>query len=316
MVNVQAAAHFKTGTVRHAYWAAAVLAAVVGLSVVLYFSGWRYADMPVAAPSFRAGCVGRFLLAAAALAYVIRWRDLRRTSEAVGSGLAAVAVMALLLSAVLHHFESGHAGLSVNVYGDAFYDVLVGFLALAIITYLAMERWYQDRSVGVWVIPIAAVVVTILEFELVRMMPAGAGAVLRGYWHCTTVLLSVVGYVLLGVGCALGLLSLLRASHGIRLRHPLTARVVEHWMVCANTSGVVLLLIAAALWEGWAAAVPRLQWFVSPLEPWVFATALLYGGHLVLQRTLRPALVQTAFWAVGLYLSSLVAFIGINVGVA
>ena len=314
--------HPKPQIARYVYWLAIVAAAVVGLTVVLYFSGWRYADVPVATPSFWAGCVGRFLLAAAAVAYAIRWRDLRRSCEAAGSGMAAVAIVALILSVVLRGFETENTPLTVNVYGDTFYGLLVGFLVLAISACLIMEWRYQDRSAGVWVILTAAVAVTALEFELVRMMPGSSVAVLRGYWHSTTVLLSVVGYLLLGAGCALALISLIRDANWIPSRISRSALLsypaegLEAWMVRFNLSGFALLMAAALLWEGWAVGVPRMEWFVSLIEPWVFATTLLYGGHFFLLRMLRPALAQTAFWVASIYLFSLVAFVGINAGIA
>lgn len=323
IAKTQLSAHSKPGFAGYAYWAAAAIAtAVVAMAAVLYFSGWQYADVPETAPSFRAGCIGRFLLAAAALAYAIRWRGLRHSCESVGSGLAAVAVSVLLLSAVLRRFEADGAGLSVNVYSGVFYDPLVGFLALTISAYLIMEWWYRDRSAGIWVMPTAAIAVTVLEFELVRLSTADYLVVLRSYWHSTTVLLSVVGYVLLGIGCALALLGLARHVQKIRLRPGhgalllLPAAQIEAWMVRANLGGFSLLVAAALLWEGWAAGMPRSEWFVSPIEPWVLATALLYGGHFSLLRLLRPGLAHTAFWVAGIYLSSLVAFVGINVGAA
>lgn len=320
--GTQNSLHLKPQIAGYVYWLAIAAAVVVGLAVVLYFSGWRYANVPAATPSFRAGCIGRFLLAAAAVAYAIRWRDLRRSCEAAGSGMAAVAIVALILSVVLRGFETENNLLTVNVYGDLFYRLLVGFLALSITAYLIMEWWYQDRSAGVWVISTAAVAVTSLEFELVRMMPGDSVAVLRAYWHSTTVLLSVVGYLLLAAGCALALISLIRntnripfpISHSALLSYP--AEALEAWMVRFNLGGFVLLIASAMLWEGWAAGVPRTEWFVSPIEPWVFATALLYGGHFFLLRMLRPALAQTAFWVASIYLISLVSFVGINAGMA
>ncbi len=306
----------------YVYWMAAAAATVIGLAVILYFSGLRYADMPVDTPSFRAGGVGRFLLAAAAVAYAVRWRDLRRFCEAAGSGMAAVAVVALLLSAVLRRFESGNTGVSINVYGGSFYDPLIGFLALAVTVYLVMEGWYRDRSAGIWVMPVAALAATALEFQLVYLMPGDPVTVLRGYWHCTAVLLSVVGYVLLGAGCALALVILARQArtnwfwHNRSVLAAISALKLETWMVRSNLGGFALLVVAALLWEGWAVAAPRTEWFVSPVEPWVFATAFLYGGHFLLRHTLRPALAQTAFWVAGIYMSSLTVFVGINIGMA
>ena len=307
---------------KYAYAIALILAGVVGVSAVIYFSGWRYADMPVAAPSFRAGCVGRFLLAAAAVAYALRWRDLRQASEAAGSGMAAVAAIALVFSAILRRFESGANGLSVNAYGDAFYDPIVGFLVLTITAYLVMEWWYRDRSAGVWVMPVAATVATALEFQLVHMMQGNAVAVLRGYWHSTAVLLSVVGYVLLGFGCLLAMTCLARHDRGSGVRpaarwlRALSSPRLESLMVRSNLGGFALLVIAACVWEAWAGVTLRAQGIGSPIEPWVLATAFAYGGHFFLWRALRPALVHTAFWVASIYLSSLVAFVGINLGVA
>ena len=305
---------------QYAYWGAAAVAVGVALAVVIYFSGWRYADVPYVAPSFGAGSVGRFLLAAAALAYVTGWRDQHSAWEAAGSGMAAVAVIALLLSAVLRRFETARAGLSVNVYGGAFYDPLVGFLVLAVTAYLVMEWWYRDRSAGKWVIPFAAVAVTVMEFQLVSLMTGDTVAVLRGYWHCTAVLLCVVAYMLLGVGCLLALISLAR---NLRVNRPLFhalhsvgTTILGQWMVRSNLLGFGLLIVAALLWEGWAVAVPRGAWFVSAVEPWVFATAFIYGGHFILLRLLRPALAHTAFWVVGIYLTSLSVFLGIHTGMA
>lgn len=320
--NVHSASDLTPKFAQYVYWVATAVAVGIGLAVVLYFSGWRYADVPVMAPSFRAGAVGRFLLAAAAVAYAIRWRELRGSCETAGSGMAAVAVVALLLSAVLRRFETDDAGLSVNIYGGTFYDPLVGFLALAVTAYLVMERWYQDRSAGKWVMPIAAVAVTALEFQLVSMMPGDPVVVLRGYWHSTAVLLSVVAYVLLGVGCALALISLgwhaqwRRFWRGRGVLSSIAAPELEAWMVRSNVGGFALLIAAALLWEGWAVAVPRAELFISLVEPWVFATAAVYGGHFFLLRILRPALAQTAFWVAGIYFSSLAAFVGINVGMA
>ncbi|HZP86022.1 MAG TPA: hypothetical protein VFB54_04320 [Burkholderiales bacterium] len=187
----------------------------------------------------------------------------------------------------------------VNLYeaAPAFIPTVVAFIAFASFVYLLMENHYRDRRAGALVMLVLAFAVATHVHRAAADLDVRDTGFIRTYGTLVATVGAALGYSLLAAGGAFALQTLVK-------RATEAGSQLTSWMVCANRSGALLLAAAALLWELCVAPGRGLRVFMTPVEPWVILVLLLYAGHLLLARWLRPPARVTARWAVIVFTAS------------
>ncbi|HRS82432.1 MAG TPA: c-type cytochrome biogenesis protein CcsB [Smithellaceae bacterium] len=200
------------------------------------------------------------------------------TVTALG-GLAAQSIALVVRWKTSYDLGFGHAPLS------NFYESLIFFAWTIVLLYLLMERRLKNRSIGVFVLPVAFLIMAYASIapgmnqRIEPLIPA-----LQSNWLTSHVLTCFMGYAAFTVAFALGILYFFKTAAGprpgvfVRLM-PSEFHIDELIYSCA-VLGFIFLTLGIVTGSVWAHYAWGSYWSWDPKETWSLITWLIYAVML------------------------------------
>ncbi len=210
--------------------------------------------------------------------------------------------------------EIGHAPVS-NLY-----EVFILLFVITGAVYLALERRYQARAMGAFVMLLVAAGVffgiwldSVGQADIKPLVPA-----LQSYWMKIHVPMNFIGYGSFAVACGAGLAYLVR--HRIEHRNPESRLLrvfpsleqLDQLAYKAVAIGFPAFTLATILGAAWAAEAWGGYWSWDPKETWALIVWLVYGAYLHARISHGWHGRALAWWAVAGFLVTVFCFLGVN----
>lgn len=210
--------------------------------------------------------------------------------------------------------DIGHAPVS-NLY-----EVFILLFCITGLIYLNLERRYQVRAMGAFVMLLVAAGVffgiwldSVGQADIKPLVPA-----LQSYWMKIHVPLNFIGYGAFAVACGAGAMYLVRhklesrgGSAKLLATFP-TLEQLDELAYKAVAVGFPAFTLATILGAAWAAEAWGGYWSWDPKETWALIVWLVYGAYLHARITHGWRGKTLAWWAVAGFLVTLFCFIGVN----
>jgi cytochrome c-type biogenesis protein CcsB len=229
-------------------------------------------------------------------------------------GLVAQSVALLIRWKASYDLGIGHAPLS------NFYESLIFFAWTIVLLYLIIEWRLKNRSIGVFVLPIAFLLMAYasiapgVNHKIEPLIPA-----LQSNWLTAHVLTCFMGYAAFTVAFALGIMFFIKSAAGpdvsgrsafIRLLP--TEYHMDELMYYSATLGFIFLTLGIATGSVWAHYAWGAYWQWDPKETWSLITWLSYAVmlHVRLVRGWRGK--RMAAMAIVGFICVLITYLGVN----
>jgi len=229
-------------------------------------------------------------------------------------GLIAQSVALMIRWKASYDLGIGHAPLS------NFYESLIFFAWTVVFLYLLMERRLKNRSIGVFVMPVAFLIMAYASIapginnRIEPLIPA-----LQSNWLTSHVLTCFMGYAAFTVTFALGIMFFVRKaadhdSSGVRAfiyLLPSEYQIDDLIYSCAAL-GFIFLTLGIVTGSVWAHYAWGSYWSWDPKETWSFITWIIYAVmlHVHLMRGWRGA--RMAIMAIIGFACVLFTYLGVN----
>ncbi len=210
--------------------------------------------------------------------------------------------------------EIGHAPVS-NLY-----EVFILLFCITTAVYLALERRYQARAMGAFVMPLVSAGVFFGIWlsahghaEIKPLVPA-----LQSYWMKIHVPMNFIGYGSFAVACGAGMAYLVREwlerrGAGSRLLTVFPSLdQLDQLAYKAVAIGFPAFTLATILGAAWAAEAWGGYWSWDPKETWALIVWLVYGAYLHMRISHGWQGRSLAWWTVIGFLVTLFCFVGVN----
>jgi len=267
---------------------------VMAMNVLLLFSAVAYIAYLFAPESF----IGRIATASAyagiyagGSALLLRWHE------------------SYLIDA-----DIGHAPVS-NLY-----EVFILLFVITGAVYLALERRYQAKAMGAFVMTLVAAGVffgiwldSVGQADIKPLVPA-----LQSYWMKIHVPMNFIGYGSFAVACGAGMAWLFRhrlearGSDSKLLKVLPTLDQLDQLAYKAVAIGFPAFTLATILGAAWAAEAWGGYWSWDPKETWALIVWLVYGAYLHARISHGWHGKALAWWAVAGFLVTVFCFLGVN----
>ncbi len=203
-------------------------------------------------------------------------------TAATGAALAGLAFQSVALALrwrASYDLGFGHAPLS------NFYESLIFFAWTIVLLYLLIERRLKNRSIGVFVLPVAFLIMAYASIapgvnqRIEPLIPA-----LQSNWLTSHVLTCFMGYAAFTMAFALGVMYFVKKTAGpepglfIRLL-PSEFQIDELMYSCAAL-GFIFLTLGIVTGSVWAHYAWGSYWSWDPKETWSLITWLIYAVML------------------------------------
>ncbi|RMH60701.1 MAG: c-type cytochrome biogenesis protein CcsB [Zetaproteobacteria bacterium] len=210
--------------------------------------------------------------------------------------------------------EIGHAPVS-NLY-----EVFILLFVITTAVYLALERRYQAKAMGAFVMTLVSAGVffgiwldSIGQGDIKPLVPA-----LQSYWMKIHVPMNFVGYGSFAVACGAGMAYLFRhrleqkGSQSRLLKIFPTLEQLDQLAYKAVAIGFPAFTLATILGAAWAAEAWGGYWSWDPKETWALIVWLVYGAYLHARISHGWHGKALAWWAVAGFLVTVFCFLGVN----
>ena len=194
-------------------------------------------------------------------------------------GLIAQSVALVIRWKTSYDLGMGHAPLS------NFYESLIFFAWTIVFLYLLMEQRLKNRSIGVFVIPVAFLIMAYASIapgisnRIDPLIPA-----LQSNWLTSHVLTCFMGYAAFTVAFALGIMFFVKKmSAADKNKSPAFFRLLpaesmlDELMYQSATLGFVFLTMGIITGSVWAHYAWGSYWSWDPKETWSLITWLIYA---------------------------------------
>jgi len=210
--------------------------------------------------------------------------------------------------------EIGHAPVS-NLY-----EVFILLFCITTVVYLALERRYQARAMGAFVMALVSAGVFFgiwLSYhghaDIQPLVPA-----LQSYWMKIHVPMNFIGYGSFAVACAAGMAYLIRnrlekkGTNSRLLAVFPSLEQLDDLAYKAVAIGFPAFTLATILGAAWAAEAWGGYWSWDPKETWALIVWLTYGAYLHVRVTHGWRGTSLAWWTVAGFFVTLFCFVGVN----
>ncbi|NLA41868.1 MAG: c-type cytochrome biogenesis protein CcsB [Smithella sp.] len=194
-------------------------------------------------------------------------------------GLVAQSVALVLRWKASYDLGFGHAPLS------NFYESLIFFAWTIVLLYLLMERRLKNRSIGVFVLPVAFLIMAYASIapgmnqRIEPLIPA-----LQSNWLTSHVLTCFMGYAAFTVAFALGIMYFVKKTAGERpglfIRLLPSEFQIDELMYSCAALGFIFLTLGIVTGSVWAHYAWGSYWSWDPKETWSLITWLIYAVML------------------------------------
>ena len=260
-----------------------------------------------------------FIYFAAFVFYLFRMVLGREIWGKLATGAALVGLIAQSIALIIRWKTSydlgmGHAPLS------NFYESLIFFAWTIVLLYLIMEWRLKNRSIGVFVMPVAFLIMAYASIapginnKIEPLIPA-----LQSNWLTSHVLTCFMGYASFTVAFALGIMFFVKSAAGSdESKSSLFIRLLpseyhmDELMYSSATLGFIFLTLGIATGSVWAHYAWGSYWSWDPKETWSLITWLAYAVmlHARLVRGWRGK--RMAVMAIVGFVCVLVTYLGVN----
>ncbi|PKN53514.1 MAG: c-type cytochrome biogenesis protein CcsB [Deltaproteobacteria bacterium HGW-Deltaproteobacteria-13] len=198
------------------------------------------------------------------------------------AGLAAQSVALIIRWKTSYDLNMGHVPLS------NFYESLIFFSWTIVLLYLLMERQLKNRSIGVFVMPVAFLIMAYASIapgmnnRIEPLIPA-----LQSNWLTSHVLTCFMGYAAFTVAFALGIMFFVRHAAGadsakasVFIRLLPSEYLMDELMYSSVALGFIFLSLGIVTGSVWAHYAWGSYWGWDPKETWSLITWLTYAVML------------------------------------
>ncbi len=198
------------------------------------------------------------------------------------AGLVAQSVALIIRWKTSYDLGMGHAPLS------NFYESLIFFAWTIVLLYLLMEWRLKNRSIGVFVIPVAFLLMAYASIapginnRIEPLIPA-----LQSNWLTSHVLTCFMGYAAFTVAFALGLMLLIKSATGenssragVFMRLLPTEYQMDELIYSSTALGFIFLTLGIVTGSVWAHYAWGSYWSWDPKETWSLITWIVYAVML------------------------------------
>jgi len=210
--------------------------------------------------------------------------------------------------------DIGHAPVS-NLY-----EVFILLFCITTIIYLSLERHYQVKAMGAFVMPLVSAGVFFGIWlsahghaDIKPLVPA-----LQSYWMKIHVPMNFIGYGAFAVACGAGMAYLAReriekksGNSRLLVVFP-TLDQLDQLAYKAVAIGFPAFTLATILGAAWAAEAWGGYWSWDPKETWALIVWLTYGAYLHVRVSHGWQGRSLAWWTVAGFLVTVFCFIGVN----
>ncbi|MEE9913403.1 MAG: c-type cytochrome biogenesis protein CcsB [Deltaproteobacteria bacterium] len=198
------------------------------------------------------------------------------------AGLVAQSIALVIRWKTSYELGMGHAPLS------NFYESLIFFAWTIVLLYLLMEWRLKNRSIGVFVMPVAFLIMAYASIapginnRIEPLIPA-----LQSNWLTSHVLTCFMGYAAFTVAFALGIMFLVKGKSGedasqtgtfVRLLP--SEYQMDELMYSSTALGFIFLTLGIVTGSVWAHYAWGSYWSWDPKETWSLITWLVYAVML------------------------------------
>ncbi|MCL6584507.1 MAG: c-type cytochrome biogenesis protein CcsB [bacterium] len=165
------------------------------------------------------------------------------------------------------------------------YSSMVFFSWAIILTYLILEFKFKQKAIGVFVTPIAFIllaVTTLLSNQIEPLVPA-----LQSNWLLSHVVTCFFGYAAFAVACGISIMYLVRVhceekgiGQGIVLKTLPPSELLDELAYKAIVIGFPFLTIGIITGAAWANYAWGTYWSWDPKETWSLITWFVYAAFL------------------------------------
>ncbi len=230
------------------------------------------------------------------------------------AGLAAQSIALIIRWKTSYDMGMGHAPLS------NFYESLIFFAWTIVLLYLIIEWRLKNRSIGVFVLPIAFLIMAYASIapginnKIEPLIPA-----LQSNWLTSHVLTCFMGYASFTVAFALGIMFFVKRAAGpddstasVFIRLLPSEYHMDELMYYSATLGFIFLTLGIATGSVWAHYAWGSYWSWDPKETWSLITWLAYAVmlHVRLVRGWRGK--RMAVMAIIGFVCVLITYLGVN----
>jgi cytochrome c-type biogenesis protein CcsB len=197
-------------------------------------------------------------------------------------GLVAQSIALIIRWKTSYDLGMGHAPLS------NFYESLIFFAWTIVLLYLLMEWRLKNRSIGVFVLPMAfltmayASIAPDVSNRIEPLIPA-----LQSNWLTSHVLTCFMGYAAFTVAFALGIMFFVRKASGVDsskasvfVRLLPSEYLMDELMYSSVALGFIFLTLGIITGSVWAHYAWGSYWSWDPKETWSLITWLVYAVML------------------------------------
>ena len=194
-------------------------------------------------------------------------------------GLVAQSVALIIRWKTSYDLGMGHAPLS------NFYESLIFFAWTIVLLYLLMEWRLKSRSIGVFVMPVAFLIMAYASIapginnRIEPLIPA-----LQSNWLTSHVLTCFMGYAAFTVAFALGIMYLIKSrateSQSVFIRLMPSESQMDELMYSSTALGFIFLTLGIVTGSVWAHYAWGAYWSWDPKETWSLITWLAYAVML------------------------------------
>jgi len=198
------------------------------------------------------------------------------------AGLVAQSIALIIRWKTSYDLGMGHAPLS------NFYESLIFFAWTIVMLYLLMEWRLKNRSIGVFVMPVAFLIMAYASIapginnRIEPLIPA-----LQSNWLTSHVLTCFLGYAAFTVAFALGIMFLIKGkesekdSNAGRIGRLLPSEYqMDELMYSSTALGFIFLTLGIVTGSVWAHYAWGSYWSWDPKETWSLITWLVYAVML------------------------------------
>ncbi|MDQ6968768.1 MAG: c-type cytochrome biogenesis protein CcsB [Mariprofundaceae bacterium] len=210
----------------------------------------------------------------------------------------------------------GHAPVS-NIY-----EVFILLCCVITIIYLQLERRYEAKAMGAFVMALVAAAVffgiwlgSVGQGEIKPLVPA-----LQSYWMKIHVPMNFVGYGSFAVACGAGMAYLVRQWLEVRNSKMVAVfpslEQLDQLAYKAVAIGFPAFTLATILGAAWASEAWGGYWSWDPKETWALIVWLVYGAYLHVRISHGWHGRTLAWWTVIAFLVTVFCFLGVNMYLA
>lgn len=198
------------------------------------------------------------------------------------AGLIAQSVALIIRWMTSYDLGIGHAPLS------NFYESLIFFAWTIVLLYLLMEWRLKNRSIGVFVMPVAFLIMAYASIapgvnqKIEPLIPA-----LQSNWLTSHVLTCFMGYAAFTVAFALGMMFLIKnavdnrsSESSVFIRRLPSEFQMDDLMHSSAVLGFIFLTLGIVTGSVWAHYAWGSYWSWDPKETWSLITWLIYAVML------------------------------------